>query len=148
MRAQCLSMYPPAGSIMEKTSNGILVKCGFDKILPVNGLVRHKKNPNKHPKDQIQRLADIIEYQGWTYPINVSNLTGQIVSGHGRLEAAKLKGWTEVPVKYIDFENDDQEYACVVSDNSIASWAELDFSFINGEIQNLGPEFNIDLLGR
>jgi DNA modification methylase len=115
--------------------------------LPVDKLLKHPKNPNKHPKDQIKRLSQIIEYQGWTYPINVSNLSGYINCGHGRLEAAKLKKWTEVPVKFIDFENQDQEYAAMVSDNAIAEWADLDFSFINDEIAELGPDFDIEMLG-
>ena len=50
-------------------------------------------------------------------------------------------------MEYQDYENEDQEYADVVSDNSIASWAELDLSLINLEVPSLGPDFDIDLLG-
>lgn len=46
-----------------------------------------------------------------------------------------------------DFDDEDQEYAYGVSTNSIASWAELDLSGINADLPELGPDFDIDLLG-
>ena len=52
-----------------------------------------------------------------------------------------------MPVVYQDFDNVDQEYAFIQSDNAIALWAELDFSGINADIGELGPDFNIDMLG-
>ena len=114
--------------------------------MPIEGLLEHPKNPNKHTKEQIKRLAKILEYQGWTYPINVSNLSGFINTGHGRLAAAKLNGWTEVPVNFIDFESDEQELANLISDNAIAEWAELDLGQINLMLPEIGP-IDIELLG-
>lgn len=116
-------------------------------MVPIAQLRPHPKNRNKHPKDQIERLAKIIEYQGWRYPVKVSRQSGFVTSGHGRIEAAKLKGWDLVPVSYQDYESDEQEYADVQSDNAIASWAELDLSAINTDIVDLGPDFDIDMLG-
>lgn len=109
-------------------------------------LIPSPKNPNKHPEKQIERLAEIIRYQGFRSPIIVSNRTGHIVVGHGRLEAAKKLGLTTVPVSYQDFTDWDQEYAYMVADNAIAEWAELDLGQINAEIPNLGP-LDINLLG-
>lgn len=69
--------------------------------------------------------------------MKVSNLSGYVTSGHGRILAARLNGWTQVPVNYQDYETFDQEYADVQADNSIASWAELDLSGINSDIKDL-----------
>lgn len=113
----------------------------------IDDLVGHPKNPNRHDKEQIERLAKLITYQGWRLPIIVSKQSGYIVSGHGRLEAAKSMGLNEVPVTYQDFADDEMEYAFLVSDNSIASWAELDLSSINTHVGELGPDFDIQLLG-
>jgi len=110
-------------------------------------LKAHPQNRNRHPADQVERLAKILEYQGWRYPIKVSKRSGFITSGHGRLEAAKHLGWKEVPVSFQDYEDETQEYADVQSDNAIASWSELDLSAINADIGDLGPDFDIDLLG-
>jgi DNA modification methylase len=123
------------------------VHCAHDKLVPVSELKPHPKNRNKHPPEQIDRLAAILRYQGFRYPIKVSNRSGFITSGHGRLEAAQLNGWDAVPVNYQDYESDEQEYADVQSDNAIASWSELDLSGINTDLGDLGPDFDIDLLG-
>jgi hypothetical protein len=123
------------------------VKCLYDSLIPVSKITPHPKNRNQHSKEQIERLAKILKYQGWRYPIKISNQTGFITSGHGRLYAAIENGWKEVPVNFQDYESDDQEYADLQADNSIASWAELDLSGINSDIGDLGPDFDIDLLG-
>ena len=48
---------------------------------------------------------------------------------------------------YQDFESDEVEYAFIQSDNAIASWSELDLAGINVDLADLGPDFDIDLLG-
>jgi len=115
-------------------------------MVPISKLVPFPKNPNSHSPEQIKRLADIIEFQGFRYPIKVSNRSGFVTSGHGRIEAAKLKGWEEVPVSYQDYDSEAQEYADVVSDNAIAEWSDLDLSAIKTEIKSL-KSIDIDLLG-
>jgi DNA modification methylase len=117
-----------------------------DAIVNPKSLIAHPKNRNIHTDEQIKRLIEILEYQGWRHPIKVSRRSGCVVSGHGRLLAAIQMGW-EVPVSYQDYESDEQEYADLVADNAIASWAQLDLSGINGDLADLGPEFEIDLLG-
>ena len=112
----------------------------------IKKLKPHPKNRNKHPKEQIDRLAKILMYQGFRKPIVVSNRSGFIVEGHGRVEAAKANKWTTVPVSYQDFEDETQEYAHLTADNAIALWAELDMAGINADTLELGP-FDTDLLG-
>jgi DNA modification methylase len=126
---------------------GMKVKCLYDKLVSVKDLRVHPKNRNKHPDAQIQRLAEILEYQGFRYPIKVSKLSGYITSGHGRLSAAIKNGWIEVPVNYQEYESEAQEYADVQADNAIASWAELDLVGINTDVSELGDEFDVNLLG-
>ena len=117
------------------------------ELVSVNQLIPHPKNMNKHSEEQIMRLCKIIEYQGWRNPLIVQKGTNLIVAGHGRLLAAKHLNMEEVPVTYQEFESEEQLYACIVSDNAIASWAELDLGMINMEIENLGPDLDIDVLG-
>lgn len=123
------------------------VHCPHDKMVPIGEMVPNPKNPNVHSDDQIERLAKILEYQGWRYPIKVCKQSGFITSGHGRLLAATKLGLKKVPVSFQDYDSEEQMYADLVSDNAIASWAELKLADINIEIPNLGPDFDIDLLG-
>jgi DNA modification methylase len=117
------------------------------QLVDIDSLVLNPKNNNKHPKEQIERLAKLIQYQGFRNPVVVSKRTGFVLAGHGRIEAAKLAGLKEVPAMFQDFDNEAQEYAYLTSDNAIAAWAELDLSAVNTEMLDLGPDFDIDLLG-
>jgi hypothetical protein len=116
-------------------------------LCDIQSLVPNPKNNNKHPPEQIERLAKLIEYQGFRNPIVVSNRTGFVLAGHGRIEAAKKAGLKQVPVMRQDFVSEAQEYAYLTSDNAIALWAELDLSAVNTEMLDLGPDFNVDMLG-
>jgi len=123
------------------------IHCRYDSMVMIPQLRPHPKNRNIHPAAQIDRLAKIIAYQGIRAPIVVSKRSGFIVKGHGTLEAIKQNGCEHAPVVYQDFDTEDQEYAFVQSDNSIASWADLDLSGINADLADLGPDFNIEHLG-
>lgn len=107
------------------TNDGIPIFCAHDEIVPTMNLKENPLNPNHHPDEQIKLLADIIERTGWRQPITVSNQSNCIVKGHGRLAAAKLKGWSNVPVDYQDYSNQDEEYADLIADNRLAELSEI-----------------------
>lgn len=119
----------------------------YDAMQKLSDLKVSKHQRNKHPKEQIERLAKIMHKHGVRHPISVSRLSGEVCFGHGRWAAAKLNGWKTYPVVYQDFKDDTEEYACVQSDNGIALWAEMDISAINEDLLKLGAEFDLDLLG-
>jgi DNA modification methylase len=115
-------------------------------MIDTHKIQSNPKNMNEHPKDQIERLIKSIDYQGFRNPLVISNRSGFLVAGHGRLEAAKKMNIESLPVIYQDFESEAQEYAYMTSDNALAAWSELDLEKINLEIKEFG-DFDIDLLG-
>jgi ParB-like chromosome segregation protein Spo0J len=119
------------------------------ELVETSELVRHPKNMHQHSEDQIERLSKLIDYQGWRVPLIVEKGTNYIVAGNGRHMVAEKKGIKKVPVIYQEFESEAQLYAFIVSDNAIGkdTWATLDLSQINLDIQDLGPELDIDMLG-
>lgn len=116
----------------------IKVHCSHDAIVNVATLKPNPLNPNMHPPEQIERLAEIIKKTGWRAPITVSNLSGMIVKGHGRLMAAELIGCKTVPVDYQDYENESTELADLMADNRIAELSEIN----NKKLLNLFEEFD------
>ena len=108
------------------TAGGVPVFCAHDAIVATEKLVPNPKNPNKHPADQVALLGRIIEATGWRQPITVSNRSGFIVKGHGRLMAAQAAGLTAVPVDYQEYTNEAEEYADLVADNRLAELSEID----------------------
>lgn len=125
------------------------VKCSYKKLIPPEQLVLHDKNSNKHPEKQIDLLAKLLKYQGFRVPIIVSNLSGMIVSGNGRREAAIKAGFTEVPVDFQDFENKAQEMAFLESDNLVADLAQHDTNAMIENIKelDLDEDFDLEMFG-
>lgn len=112
-------------------------KCAYSEIVPIHKLVENPKNNNKHPTRQVELLAKIIDYQGQRNPIVVSKRSGFIVKGHCRLQALKLLGWENVAVDYQDYDNEAQEYADLIADNKIQSYAEFDEDALLKELQEM-----------
>jgi len=109
-------------------ASGIEVWCSFDKLMPVSELKPNPRNPNTHPQRQIELLAKNIQYFGWRKNICVSLLSGQVVSGHGRLMAAKHLGAEIVPVEFPNFASESDELAVLVADNRLAELATVDLN--------------------
>lgn len=81
----------------------VKIHCAHDAEVAIADLKPNPANPNKHPDSQIALLAKIIKAQGWRNPIVVSNRSGLITKGHGRLAAALTLGATHAPVDYQDY---------------------------------------------
>lgn len=125
-----------------------------DKVVWVDiGLInKNPNNTNKHPEKQIERLAKIINYQGFRNPLVIASKVGAektdiLAAGEGRLLAAIQLGLSKVPVFYQEFQDWDQFNAYVTSDNAVALLAEIDFGMVNNLIGDFDPEFDLDLLG-
>jgi hypothetical protein len=123
-------------------------KCAYDKLVSVDSLLllQNPKNPNVHMKSQIERLSKIIDFAGQRSPIVVSNRSGFIIKGHGRLLALHSLGWTDAAVDYQDYDSEASEYQDMVADNEIARWSELDRSKLTDDLHGLDLG-DIDLLG-
>ncbi len=118
-------------------ANGIEVWCSFDQLVPVAELKPNPRNPNTHPQRQVELLAKNIRYFGWRQTITVSNRSGLIVSGHGRLMAAKHLGVEVVPVDFQDFTDDNDELAVLVADNRLAELSTVDLN----ELEKIAGEW-------
>lgn len=117
------------------------------KLVPLSEIKLNPKNRNKHPQEQIDRIVEIIRYQGFRRPVTISNLSGFLSCGEGRYLAAKKLKLTHIPAMFQDYESAEQEYADGIADNAIDKWAELDLTSIQNDLADLGSDFNLDMLG-
>jgi len=113
------------------------VYCRYDAAVDIEKITPHPRNPNRHPDEQIALLAKIIRAQGWRNPIVVSNRSGFVIKGHGRLQAAQVLNVAQVPVEYQDYDSEASEYADMIADNRIAELAERDMAAIKDLLQEL-----------
>lgn len=128
----------------------VQIKSKDIKIEPIEKLVGDPKNENVHSEKQIEVLQKIIKVNGFREPLVVSNRSGYIVCGHGRLQAAKSLGMKELPVIYQDFENEAEETRHRIADNEIARHASLDTDKMISNLEEIGLEldsFDFEELG-
>lgn len=104
----------------------ITVHCAYDEMVAIERCIPNPRNPNTHPKKQLELLSKIISGQGWRAPITMSRRSGFVVRGHGRLAAAQMIGCTEVPVDWQEYESEAAEYADLIADNRLAELSEID----------------------
>ena len=122
------------------------IKAKEIKTVSIDSIIPNPKNPNSHLKEQIERLCKLIKNTGFRSPLVVSNQSGFLVVGHGRLMAAQALGMKEIPVVFQDFKNEADEYAFMTADNAIGSWSDLDLEKI--KIDSLEfDHFDLEMLG-
>lgn len=115
----------------------------------IRTLKPYEKNTKKHPKRQVAQVAASIKEFGFNQPIVVDK-DNVIIVGHGRYEAAKLLGLTEVPVIVADLPKE-KANAYRLADNKLNE-SEWDMNLVIEELKSLDLDmveltgFSTDLL--
>ena len=105
------------------------------------------RNARVHSKKQIKQIAASIERFGFVNPVLVSD-DGEIVAGHGRVEAAKLLGMKAVPTLALSHLSEADRRAYVLADNKLALNAGWDAEILAIELQGLiDLDFDVELTG-
>lgn len=128
----------------------IKIYCSYSKLIDISELKPNPKNNNIHPDNQIEKLAKLIQDHGWRIPITVSNQSGYIVRGHGKLMAAKSLGATKIPVDFQDYESPAKELADLVADNKIPELSFFDDDLTRDlfhDIKEMDIDFDMELTG-
>jgi len=112
-------------------------------------LVPHDRNARTHSKKQLKQIADSIQRFGFTNPILVDG-RNSVVAGHGRIEAAKMLGMTDVPTLRLENMTEAEKRAYVIADNRLAEMAGWDNELLALElsaIAELDADFELALTG-
>ena len=99
-------------------------------------LVPSARNARTHSPAQVAEIAGSIRAFGFSNPILVGE-DGDIIAGHGRLSAARLLGFTEVPVIVLSGLSEVQRRQLVLADNRIALNAGWDLKMLSMELKDL-----------
>ncbi|WP_168452172.1 site-specific DNA-methyltransferase [Sphingopyxis microcysteis] len=113
----------------------------------IASLQPYARNARTHSKKQVKQIAASIERFGFTNPVLVSD-NGEIIAGHGRVEAAKLLGLRKVPTLALSHLSDAERRAYVLADNKLALNAGWDKEMLAIELQGLiDLDFDVELTG-
>lgn len=106
-------------------------------------LIPWATNSKLHSQGQIAQIAASILEFGFTAPVLIAD--GQILAGHGRVQAAQLLGMEEVPTIDLSHLTPAQRRAYVIADNRLAeTGGGWDMEMLRAEMDRLSEE-GIDL---
>jgi len=110
----------------------------------INDLKPSAGNPRTHSKKQLKQLQRSIKEFGFINPVLV-DASDRIVAGHGRIQAAKAAGLTEVPTVSVVHLTATQAKAYLIADNKLALNAGWDDELLKLELEELSFNLDFDL---
>lgn len=111
----------------------------------IKELKPYKKNAKKHPKEQVERIANSIKEFGFTQPVIVDK-NNCVVAGHGRILGAKKAGLKQVPTVCLEELTEEQIKAYRLVDNKLNE-SDWDFSLLDEELGVLSEDIDMNLFG-
>lgn len=126
------------------TSN--LVELHVD-LVDINLLKPYAMNARAHSRKQVRRIADSIKQFGFTNPLLIDEL-GEVIAGHGRLQAAQQLKLGQVPVIRLRHLDTAQKRALRLADNRIAELSSWTPELLTSELQFLvETDFAVEVTG-
>lgn len=103
------------------------------RLVKLGEIKEHPQNPNK---GAVERIEDSVETNGFYGSLIVQESTGYILSGNHRYKVAKAAGAAEIPVTFVDVD-DETAKKILVADNRVGQSAEMDEKLIASLLEGL-----------
>ena len=110
-------------------------------VLPISQLHPDPSNAREHPKRQVQQLANSIQSFGFNCPVLIDGQR-HVIAGHGRLLAAQVLGWQDVPTICLEHLSPEQAKAYRIADNRLTDISIWNDRLLAEQLQEL---FSVDL---
>ncbi len=103
-------------------------------------------NFRKHPEEQEKALQRIFEKIGWVQEVIINKRTGHLLDGHLRVKLAAKNKEKEIPVKYVDIDEQEERMILAAYDQ-ITYMADTDADVIVELLEKIEEDGNLnDLL--
>lgn len=117
------------------------------QLISTEKLIPYVNNARTHSAEQINKLRSSLREFGFINPVIIDR-GFNVIAGHGRIEAAKAEGISEVPCVFADYLTEAQKKAYILADNRMAMDAGWDEELLRVEIEALQAEsFDVGLTG-
>lgn len=111
---------------------------------PIDCLKPDPRNPQKHSRKQIKKIAKSIRAFHFNSPVLVDRDLN-ILAGHGRWEASKSLGMTEIATIRLEHLSAAQARAFMIADNQLTKSAAWDGALLAEHLKALSaPELDLD----
>lgn len=107
------------------------------------------RNPRLHSERQIKQIVRSIQAFGFNVPV-LADRDGQLLAGHGRVQAARRLGLREVPVIRLEHLTPEQARAFSIADNRLAessSWDDRLLAEVFRDLASVDLSFDLEATG-
>lgn len=113
----------------------------------IDELIPYENNAKIHGPDQIKQLRRSLREFGFVSPVLIDE-DKNLIAGHGRVEAARAEGMTEIPYVLVSELSEAQRRAYIIADNRLAETGEWDAARLKFEMEELSSlSFDTSLTG-
>lgn len=113
----------------------------------VSDIVPYERNSRTHSAEQVKQIADSIEEFGFLNPCLIDK-DYNLITGHGRVLAAKELGLQSVPCVFVEGLTEEQRRAYIIADNRLTELGGWDMDLVFEELSDLDDlGFDIELTG-
>ena len=132
---------------------------GYEPAVDPSQLLAHELNARRHPGAQRDALRSSLDRVGWVDVVKVNRRNGKVVDGHARVEEALTSG-DNVPVLYVDLDDDEERYVLATLDpisalatydtevlDELVAGLELESSAVSDWLENVDEYTPGDLVG-
>ena len=116
-------------------------------MVRIDELKPYENNAKIHGPEQIEQLRKSLREFGFVSPVLIDE-DNNLIAGHGRVEAARAEGMSEVPCVFVSDLTEAQRRAYIIADNRLAEAGEWDAARLKFEMQELQSfGFDAELTG-
>ena len=102
----------------------------------IDDLIPYANNAKKHGVKQINQIRASLREFGFVTPVLI-DFDNNIIAGHGRVEAARAEGMSEVPCVLVTNLTEAQRKAYILADNRLSETAAWDTELLKIELEGL-----------
>lgn len=116
-------------------------------MVPIDDLIPYANNAKKHGAKQINQIRASLREFGFVTPVLI-DFDNNIIAGHGRVEAARAEGMSEVPCVLVTNLTEAQRKAYILADNRLSETAAWDTELLKIELEGLDKlDFDTSIIG-
>ena len=120
----------------KKTTEPVRVAVKGLPTVRIDELKPYENNAKVHGSKQIEQLRRSLREFGFVSPVLIDE-DNNLIAGHGRVEAARAEGMSEVPYVLVSDLTEAQRRAYIIADNRLAEAGEWDAARLKFEMQEL-----------
>lgn len=115
------------------------------EMRPIDSIIPYARNAKIHSADQVARIRGSLREFGFVRPLLIDE-AGNLISGHGTLEAARAEGMEAVPCVVVEGLSDTQRRAYIHADNKLAELSTWDEELLGLDLAELSQS-DLDMQG-